>query len=1254
MAWSVLAQTAGTAQAQTYTWTNSVTGNWSAGANWGGSAPVSGTTTVLNFGAPIGTSTTAFTATNDFPGSFTLNQLNLNANGNGTNLGSFITIAGNAVTLDGSNAAVTVPNTDAASVILSFSSITLSQTAVFTDLGGLLSVHSPVNMGSNNLVVGVANTTGGGGATFSGAISGTGSLTVNGYFTQVTLNAANSFSGGVIVNGAGSELDLNHNLGGNNVLASGSSVSLSGGAISMTSKQNATSSQLLGDLTLTGGANSVILSPFGTGTMLATMGNNWTRSAGATLNLILPANTTLTSAPTLTGTTIIGAWATVGTSTTQLNAGAMTDWATVIGGVVMALPAANYNTFTAAGSTAWSGDVSYNPTTTAIFTVSSDGAANSLRIASGAAVNVTLNLSGTNTIATGGILVSSSATSGNQTISGGSIVPGGTELVINAGGSGAFNTLTISSSIGVNGGGSNNFGVTKAGHEIAIFSGSNFYTGATIVNAGQLRFNSLSAYSNSSGVLINYGAAASINYSSFTTSDLTNHFSTASAGGLLLQVAPTAASLSLSGYPFLTLGASGFSITYAGTLTPGGANNSTYMLGGGMGSLILSATNALSGASNSLIVGTNHTENGNVVLAAANNYGGGTVLAGGEALQIASGASIGTGGITFTGNANLQFNGSTILTSNQTITANGSNLANLIVSGTGLTITINSLISGQGGLLVSGTVGSTGNIFLLNVANNYGGGTSIGNNIVRSGVTNALPITTILSLPNGSPTEAFDLNGFDQQIAGLTGTGATPGNITLGGATLTISGATTNTYGGVISGAGNLVFANGSGTETFINTNTYGGSTTINSGKWQAGIANALPSGTAVMLANASNATLDLNNFNQTIGSLAGGGSSGGNVTTGVGAGGVLTISGSATTVYSGVISGNGGLTISGSGSLSLTGASTYSAGTTINSGALIANTTTGSATGAGNVTVNGGLLAGAGTITPSAGNSVTINGGGTLRGGDPTVSANNFGTLSINNNVTLISTGNGASTSAAIQTQVARTAAGSVAGSNSLINLSGAVAATFNLGTSGAPLSSSNLLTLNVLDGGTLLAGDGSYTINLAKVAAPNGSNTKYTLNGTTIVLNPTGPNNVTIIDQGTSAGIAGAGQYAMLAMPQASANLITGWTLQIDSSGQFLQLSLATPEPHHLLLICAVALFLGLAIRRVASPPGTHRAPPAIRRYARSFSAPGAPCATGCCETVPAVPLINASWSCSSHSHAFNAITAKAVPECDMKLRW
>ena len=110
---------------------------------------------------------------------------------------------------------------------------------------------------------------------------------------------------------------------------------------------------------------------------------------------------------------------------------------------------------------------------------------------------------------------------------------------------------------------------------------------------------------------------------------------------------------------------------------------------------------------------------------------------------------------------------------------------------------------------------------------------------------------------------------------------------------------------------------------------TYTGATTVNAGTLQIiGGDNRLPTGTAVTLANFSGATLDLNSFNQTIGSLAGGGTAGGNVTLGVG---TLTVGNATNTAFAGIISGLGGLTKAGSGNQTLSGANSYAGLTTVN-----------------------------------------------------------------------------------------------------------------------------------------------------------------------------------------------------------------------------------------------------------------------------------------------------------------------------------
>ncbi len=85
----------------------------------------------------------------------------------------------------------------------------------------------------------------------------------------------------------------------------------------------------------------------------------------------------------------------------------------------------------------------------------------------------------------------------------------------------------------------------------------------------------------------------------------------------------------------------------------------------------------------------------------------------------------------------------------------------------------------------------------------------------------------------------------------------------------------------------------------------------------------------------------------------------------------------------------NGAIAKTGSGTLRLAAANTYTSGTTLSSGTLIVENTSGSATGTGSVIVNGGALCGTGSIS----GPVSVNVGGTLAPG--TVST--IGLLTLN-----------------------------------------------------------------------------------------------------------------------------------------------------------------------------------------------------------------------------------------------------------------
>lgn len=133
-----------------------------------------------------------------------------------------------------------------------------------------------------------------------------------------------------------------------------------------------------------------------------------------------------------------------------------------------------------------------------------------------------------------------------------------------------------------------------------------------------------------------------------------------------------------------------------------------------------------------------------------------------------------------------------------------------------------------------------------------------------------------------------------------------------------------------------------------------------------------LPSTTNLTIANG--ATLDLNGLTQQIGSLSG--VAGATVALGSGR---LIVNASASTAFSGAISGSGSLVKDGAGTLTLTGINTYSGGTTIQGGTLHVNNLFGSGAGSGAVTVlSNATLAGTGAIT----GAVAVNTGGHIAPG--------------------------------------------------------------------------------------------------------------------------------------------------------------------------------------------------------------------------------------------------------------------------------
>ncbi len=216
-------------------------------------------------------------------------------------------------------------------------------------------------------------------------------------------------------------------------------------------------------------------------------------------------------------------------------------------------------------------------------------------------------------------------------------------------------------------------------------------------------------------------------------------------------------------------------------------------------------------------------------------------------------------------------------------------------------------------------LGSATSTIVLNSANNsYRGGTNLTQGILSISADSNLgtaPTSAITNITfNGGTlanTSNVALNVNRTILANAAGTFA-PAS----GTTLTISGTDQITGNGAIT-------INGSGGTVLLSANNaYTGTTYITAGTLAAGTVNAFSPNSAVVLANSSLASMALSGHNQTIGSLSGGGSAGGNIVLGTSE---LFINQNANGLYAGAFSTGGAvqLTSASTATLTLTNANT-------------------------------------------------------------------------------------------------------------------------------------------------------------------------------------------------------------------------------------------------------------------------------------------------------------------------------------------
>ncbi|MCG3147564.1 MAG: hypothetical protein PCFJNLEI_01004 [Verrucomicrobiae bacterium] len=276
------------------------------------------------------------------------------------------------------------------------------------------------------------------------------------------------------------------------------------------------------------------------------------------------------------------------------------------------------------------------------------------------------------------------------------------------------------------------------------------------------------------------------------------------------------------------------------------------------------------------------------------------------------------------------------------------------------------------GAAVGGIIKAGAGALLLSGNNLYTGATTVNAGTLQAGAANTVSGTAQLSVANGA---TVNFGAFDQVVGSVSGGGRIINNAALQ------AGAdnTSTTYSGIMSGTGSLT-KNGTGTLILSGNNSYNGGTTVNAGTLQASAANVLSSSGALTVN--SGGTVNFGAFNQSIGSLAGGG----HITNRA----ALTVGGNnASTTFTGVISGSGSLTKVGSGQLVLSGNNTYTGTTALNGGTLRVN---GSLATPALTVASGAKLGGSGTIA----GAVTIQNNGTLAPGN-SIGTNTVGSLTLN-----------------------------------------------------------------------------------------------------------------------------------------------------------------------------------------------------------------------------------------------------------------
>jgi len=573
----------------------------------------------------------------------------------------------------------------------------------------------------------------------------------------------------------------------------------------------------------------------------------------------------------------------------------------------------------------------------------------------------------------------------------------------------------------------------------------NTFTGGITINAGTLR-----AGTSAGGQALGSANAITLANTAGAILDL-SVASTNQTIGSLAGGGTTGGNVTLANSIVLTLGLDNTNTSFAGVISGGTGN----IIKTGTGTQTLTGTNTYTGSTR-INLGTLALDFSGATAPATNiiSSSSGLNLAGGTLSLIGKAST--TNSQTFASTTLTAGNASALsLTANVTANPLLLNLGAITRNaGTTLNITLPTGTQDTTNGIRTSTANTSNNIFTTsaNIAYATIGGTTWAGR-TGAGTQNLVAFTDAggsystgnanytstrnVDVTNGdTPSADFTVNTlrFNGGTKVLTLADSVNGNVVSTGGILVTSGTTATITGGTLRSSATAdalqlinfgtqltvdsIIANngtdptvltlaGPGSTTLNGANTYTGATHITGGTVKVGHAQALGTSAAVSLADNSNAILDLNGFDLTIGSLAGGGGQGtaGQATFGTSGGTValgsrtLTVGNSTNTVFGGTITGAGGSLVKvGSGELLLHGANTFTGGVVIRAGTLSAAGVTGNnAFGSGTITL-GDSAGGSANATLRVGTTLGV--GGLYVYNNPIVlAANTTGILNVTTN---------------------------------------------------------------------------------------------------------------------------------------------------------------------------------------------------------------------------------------------------------------